>query len=98
MACMLVRYPRLWSVGSLPEASTKLVPVRTGGVLVLARHLILYHTQACPSVQEMRGDSRHAWQVLGMGDVMWELEGVRTKACAQLSLDSLLTPVRAFSC
>ena len=50
MACLLARYPRLWSVGSLPEASTQLVPVRTGGVLVLAKHLILYHTQACPAL------------------------------------------------
>ena len=55
------RYPRLWAAGGLPEAAQQLVPVRTGGLLVLAKHLILYHTQVCSQVA-MNSSVLCAWR------------------------------------
>ncbi|KAK9800221.1 hypothetical protein WJX73_000021 [Symbiochloris irregularis] len=39
------RYPRLWAVDKLPADAMQLVPVRSGGALVLCQHLILFYTQ-----------------------------------------------------
>lgn len=39
------RYPRLWSADRLPSDAMQLMPVRSGGTLVLCQHLVLFYTQ-----------------------------------------------------
>ena len=42
------RYPRLWAADRLPSDALQLVPVRSGGALVLCQHLVLFYTQVLP--------------------------------------------------
>ena len=47
------RYPRLWSAEKLPSDATTLVPVRSGGTLVLCQHLVLFYTQVHQPLQAL---------------------------------------------